>query len=391
MSSNKKQPRSVTEGLQIPGLVENQEPVEQLSFTVNPQTPMPLAAPISQSGELDLADEQTAPRLRARAGVAEMDIQLPSPSSTGYANGPGSLAGMEDMYTLERPISQMGIADSPLPRQNSSAPVGVPSSLAGLENLDSALAGIGMPVATRATTRALPDSQPGITRALAGTRPEPGTTASRPPMVIRGSSGSRTRSARPPQGRRHVISIATLVVLALFTVGMLFMVSPLGRDVRANLAGQGQGPKVIQNAPQGNMSLVAQATATAVVHQQNDGVDPGASGGGATLGNTSGSLSWPYGYCTYWANLHYHALSGHWVAWHGNADQWVAGARLAGWHVSQSPHVPSILVLMDGVQGASYVGHVAVVFGISGNVVHTSNMNWYANGGGFGIVSNYDF
>src|SRR5205807_9904023 len=100
---------------------------------------------------------------------------------------------------------------------------------------------------------------------------------------------------------------------------------------------------------------------------------------------------WPLGVCTYWANYRYHALTGNWVTWTGNAYQWAAGAQLAGWHISNMPHVPSIIVLQPGVQGSSGFGHVAVVESASGNVAHTSTMNWYANGGGWNIVSNYDF
>src|SRR6185312_7142425 len=119
------------------------------------------------------------------------------------------------------------------------------------------------------------------------------------------------------------------------------------------------------------------------------GYDPASNGGGAIL--TGSPETWPYGVCTYWANLRYHQLTGHWVTWLGNAYQWADGASLAGWHVSSTPHVPSIIVLQPGVQGASGYGHVAVVESVSGNVAHTSNMNWYTNGGGYGIVSYYNF
>src|SRR5258708_16043175 len=100
-----------------------------------------------------------------------------------------------------------------------------------------------------------------------------------------------------------------------------------------------------------------------------------------TNGNTA--LGWAGGECTYWANSYYHQLTGYWISWNGNADQWVAGAQKAGWNTSSSPHVPSVIVLMPGTQGASRAyGHVAVVESVTGNTVHTSNMNWYANGGG---------
>ena len=113
---------------------------------------------------------------------------------------------------------------------------------------------------------------------------------------------------------------------------------------------------------------------------------------GQRITNCQQSLSWPYGQSTYWANYRYHQLTGHWVCWTGNANQWVAGARAAGWHVSNSPHLPSILVLMPYVQGASAYGHPAVVENlVNATTVRTSNMNWAASGGGFGKVSYVNF
>jgi len=80
------------------------------------------------------------------------------------------------------------------------------------------------------------------------------------------------------------------------------------------------------------------------------------------------------------------------VQWKGNADQWVMGARAAGWNVSTSPHVPSIIVLMPSVQGASAFGHVAVAESVvNSSTVHTSNMNWVQNGGGWNKVSYANF
>ncbi|HEY0757167.1 MAG TPA: CHAP domain-containing protein [Ktedonobacteraceae bacterium] len=398
MSSNEKQSRHLSEGLQVPGLVQTQEQVEQLSFTTNPQTPAPSSVSLSQSSRLFLADEDTAPRPISQAGVAES--WQPVPSSPGYFSGPSSLAGLADMYTQPQLAAQTLSEEAQQPAWNSAEYASGPGSLAGLENLGSIdqfsseerakSALVTRDLALSVPTRVLLDPQTEALQSSKDARPTPYTTASRPPMVIRGGEHSRVRTIRPPQGRRHVIGISALVLLLVFTGGMLFAVSPLGHDVRATLTGQLQGVKIIPNAAPGSMSLIAQATATAVIHQKNDGVDPTSNSGGPVLSTSGGSLNWPFGYCTYWANLRYHARSGHWVSWHGNANQWVAGAYLAGWHVSTSPHVPSILVLMSGVQGASYVGHVAVVESASGNVAHTSNMNWYA-GGGFGIVSNYNF
>jgi surface antigen len=193
--------------------------------------------------------------------------------------------------------------------------------------------------------------------------------------------------------RRLVVSLVGVLILLLISAFTLLSVSPIGHELGLNFNPLQSGSNMIAGQ-NNNPSLIAQATATAVYHRQTDGYDPYANGG-QSVGNGAGSLSWPYGQCTFWANSHYHALTGHWVSWTGNADQWVAGARAAGWHVSQSPHVPSIIVMMPYVQGASGYGHVAVVesivAGVTPTTVLTSNMNWWANGGGWGRVSDVEF
>jgi surface antigen len=98
-------------------------------------------------------------------------------------------------------------------------------------------------------------------------------------------------------------------------------------------------------------------------------------------GSAKGSSN-PYAYpqCTWWASERTHQLYGYYVPWtmNANAHQWVARAYEFGWNVSSTPTVGSIVVLQPNVQGASYLGHVAVVEKIldNGNVL-TSNTNWY--------------
>lgn len=332
MSSSENNQRNSSEGLQIPGLVQNQEPVEQVSFTVNPITPSPLPASVTR--QLD----------------------------------PASSPGLADHETVKTPISQAGAGDTPAP-----------------------------PTVASGSTRALLlESQPVMTqalenmRSLSGITALPNTTALRPPLVIRGSDTEGIRTIRPPQGRRHVIGIAALVLLLVITGGTLFAVSPLGREAGLNINLLGSSGNLIPGGKGGNLSLIAQQTATAVVHQQQDGYDPSASGSGPVV--TGSPESWPLGECTYWANLRYHALTGNWVTWIGNAYQWAEGARLAGWNVSSSPHIPSIVVLMPGVEGAGGYGHVAVAEKlVNSTTVYASNMNYYVNGGGWDIVSYYDF
>jgi surface antigen len=225
-------------------------------------------------------------------------------------------------------------------------------------------------------------------------------TSQRLPVVIKSDLKRRPAPAAPPPRRRrtlrrlltHVIGVFLLLLVTGLT---LLSVTPLGRDIGVTFNPLQSGSNLLtrnQNPPLNG--LVAQATATAVFHRQTDGFDPNATGG-QIVGNGLGSLNWPIGQCTYWANSRYHTLTGRWVPWNGNADQWVAGARSAGWSVSQTPHVPSIIVLMPGVQGASSYGHVAVVehivAGASPTTVYTSNMNWYANGGGWDKISYVNF
>ena len=240
------------------------------------------------------------------------------------------------------------------------------------------------------------ETQADMVNALSSTwKGEDGSTASRLPLVI---AGKVKKAAPAPltykahKRRRLVVSLVGVILLLVITSGTLFAASPMGHELSLNFNPQQFSSNLIANQNLNVNSLVAQATATAVYHQQTDGYDPYAHGG-QTVGDGAGSLPWPVGQCTYWANSRYHALTTHWVSWSGNADQWVVGAQKAGWMVSQTViHVPSIIVLMPGEQGAnSTYGHVAVVESASGNSAYTSSMNWYANGGGFDKVSYFTF
>jgi surface antigen len=234
------------------------------------------------------------------------------------------------------------------------------------------------------------EESPRVTRVLPGVSLN---TSQRLPVVIKGdmkkvAPAPLSRSARLK--RRVIVNLLGVLLICLASGLTLLSVSPLGHEIGLHFYPQQTGGSLVNNQS-GNMSLVAQATATAVFHKQTDGFDPSASSGVTTTSGT-GSLNWPVGQCTYWANQRYHALTGVWVAWNGNAWQWKNGAVAAGWHVSQTPHVPSIIVLYPGVQGASSYGHVAVVEKlINSTTVYTSNMNWYANGGGWNTLSYVDF
>ncbi len=206
------------------------------------------------------------------------------------------------------------------------------------------------------------------------------TTSLRQPIVIRGTLKKKHHVIHPPKGRKWVISIAAITLLLLISLGTAFAASPLNGG-RVHIANPVQFVSSLVHSSNNSPSLIAQqATATAVLQQ--DGFDPSL-GVGVTTQSGAGSLNrFAFGQCTYWANMRYHALTGYWVPWLGNAYQWAYGASASGWIVSSTPHVPSIIVLQPGVQGAGYFGHVAIVERINPDgSVYTSNYNWYSNGG----------
>jgi len=101
-----------------------------------------------------------------------------------------------------------------------------------------------------------------------------------------------------------------------------------------------------------------------------------------TVGAVGNANPFSYGQCTWWAARKYYQIHKVYVPWtsNSNAWQWSDRAREYGWQVSDKPGVGSIINLQPNVQGASGLGHVAVVEQVlsNGNVV-TSNMNWGAN------------
>lgn len=242
------------------------------------------------------------------------------------------------------------------------------------------------------------------------------TTTLRHPVIIRGT-GRKSSSLRPPESRRKPAMHAIVtIVLALVVLSALFAVLPVGTNGKSSILksimGVPNDQMNIANVRGNDTALIAQQAATATV-VTTDGYDHGAavyagvptappsmSGStGSTGGSTGGAPTsggggldhFFYGQCTYWANMRYHAITGHYVTWQGNADEWYAGALNAGWVVSSTPHIHSIIILQPYVQGAGAYGHVAVVESIpSPGVVNASNWNWYANGG-FGILSYWNF
>jgi surface antigen len=264
----------------------------------------------------------------------------------------------------------------------STTPLSAPTSdLAGPETGESASLPGHFSSHLPSVTRQLPAQKdtgavPSFTRALSDALD---TVPRRAPVVIKSQwkkkASPSSRATHP--ARRLAVSLVGVLILFLITTFTLFAATPLGHEFNMGLNSLQFNSNLVNNANT-NPNLVAQATATAVYHKQMDGYAPNSTGG-QTVVNNGTSLSWPLGQCTDWANRRYHALTGFWVSWTGNANQWAAGARAAGWTVSSTPHVPSIIVLQAGVQQASGYGHVAVVESmVNSTTVHTSNMNWSA-------------
>ena len=125
------------------------------------------------------------------------------------------------------------------------------------------------------------------------------------------------------------------------------------------------------------------------------GTSGGTSGGGGGVTSGGGGASdgvgnhFFWGQCTWWAAFRYHQLTNHYPPWLGNAGDWAYNAVPFGWVVSSTPHLHSIIVLAPGVQGAGSYGHVAIVESINADgSLTTSNFNWAGN---FGIMTYVTF
>jgi surface antigen len=315
--------------------------------------------------------------------------QLPFPDQTPLPGDPPQIAPSQFIRApgltrpLVRPTTMSGVTQPFTAPPNEKSPIAHPITPPAMTR---PLPDLG---ASPNITRALPEVQSGMLPVLqTGALPiiKSTTTSLREPVVIRGSGRKKRETVRPPRGRRLVVHLAATSVLIFILLVTLIAVAQTGTDAQG-----GKGSSIFQplmnivNTKGNNTGLIAQqaATATAVTQDGFDpgnvtyaGVQSGPSGGGGGLNRFF------YGQCTYWANMRYHALTGHWVPWLGNADQWVYGAESSGWIVSATPHLHAIIVLQPGVQGAGWYGHVAIVEQINSNgSVVTSNWNWAGNWG----------
>lgn len=244
-----------------------------------------------------------------------------------------------------------------------------------------------------------------VTRQLAqiGALTQPGqndTTALRKAVVIPGSrkkSAGVITASRTTKGR--MLAHIAMTLLLLFIVGgVLLTVAPTSHGQSG--LGIFQPSTGVVKTSNNNTGLIAQQAATATAVMQDGYTPPKAitnnpflptpppslptslPSSSSSYSNAATGDSFPYGQCTYWADYRYHQLTGIWVDFSGNADQWAANATAAGWVVSSTPHYPSIIVLQPNVQGAGGYGHVAAVESIhsSNSTVTTSNMNWGGSG-----------
>jgi len=194
-----------------------------------------------------------------------------------------------------------------------------------------------------------------------------------------GQKSSGMMFAPRVSGKRTWTHAAMLVLTFLVVLGVLATVVPLTPD------GQAQGGNSLlsyimrwSQGKNGNTVLISPELATATAVMQ-DGYDPGnVTYAGIPAAPTSGSPNlnrFFYGQCTYYANMEYGSLTGHYVSWLGNANQWVYGARASGWKVSTTPSVPAIIAFDPYVDGAGYFGHVGVTTSINGNQVTYGSWN----------------
>lgn len=221
------------------------------------------------------------------------------------------------------------------------------------------------------------------------------TTALRKPLVIHAKPRGLPPKALPisPRKRRVLVyaTVVTLLVAILLGTlgsavaakdgnsGISHLVSPL-----VQLFGARNGDAMNVNSQ--SLTPTPTPVPTVATTSADDAALSPPSANTTTSAGSSSAVNgvynpsrFSYGYCTYWAYIRYHELTGYDVPWLGNAYQWTAGAIDYGWTVSATPHVPSIIVLQPDVYQSGALGHVAIVESINadGSVV-TSNMNWGA-------------
>ncbi len=227
-------------------------------------------------------------------------------------------------------------------------------------------------------------------------------------VVIPATGKKSAGTMRAPKGRSRVIHLGVCVTLVAIVFGVLAAVLPADTQGHSNGFGLFQPIMHMIPAQKNDTALIAAQAATATAVTQ-DGYEYNGAGANHPFAgvNTSitpvaipapaaapassnlfdGNFANPFspGQCTWWADYRYHELTGFSIPWTGNASAWSYNASgFSGWVVSDTPHVPSIVVLQPGVQYASGWGHVAIVEKLnSDGTVYTSNYNVI----GWGVLS----
>jgi surface antigen len=83
--------------------------------------------------------------------------------------------------------------------------------------------------------------------------------------------------------------------------------------------------------------------------------------------------------CTYYAEQRMKGFTGLYMPVYGNAYQWAAQAKAAGWHVSTAPALNSVAVFPAGAFGSS-VGHVGWVVDYTATTLRIQDYNWNFKG-----------
>ncbi len=287
-----------------------------------------------------------------------------------------SLSPPQENIYQSFPLEQSSLVDS-------SAPIGeaMPVPQLSFTDEDSAHSIPGQELATSGTpepstalmTQDVPDRQVALPA-------QTDVKTLREPVLIQGTGKKSPGTMFAPKvsGKRTATHAAMVALTFLVVLVVLGTVLPLTGDGHAQ--GIGSWVSFLMNwshAKNGNTALIASQIATATAVTQ-DGYDPG----GVTFPGVPGAPSsspnlnrFFYGQCTYWANMRYGQLTGHYVPWLGNANAWPSQAAAYGWVVSSTPHIPSIMAFAPYVQGAGYYGHVAIAESMNGDDITTSNWN----------------
>ena len=126
----------------------------------------------------------------------------------------------------------------------------------------------------------------------------------------------------------------------------------------------------IQEAQQQAVTPVAPAASTPVTPAVSTPSTPSAPITTTPITYNSAGNTYPVGQCTWGAKQAAPWVGNYW----GNANQWPASARAAGFSTGSTPQVGAI-----AVWGSGYYGHVAVVTAVNGSQIQVVESNYAGN------------